>query len=699
MSDEVARPGPGREPVGGVVIRFSQRPPTADRDGVTVVLDTTWTPPAGTDPARVISVRDLAHAWLAANDLIGVTSAALDTWAAGSGIIDRLTIRGTSFWYYVRLRHWLWLEERILWAGIVRSILAERSVARVVVEGDADAALLQVLRLIRDRDGLEVVEPAPAPAESTEGAASGATAAAAGARAPSAAPQPPGALRLSLRRIRRRLLPPKPTPAEERAAEIRARRRIVKRHLDAILADRRPRLLVVHEHARQVVETADGPRSMNPYLDPIVDRLRGTRLEPIVVDIRATIGKDEMWASIGAGGEPRVLPADAIAMAGEGPPQTMSTATTRATPSPSSAPSRPAATPTARPRSSGPPPPDPAIAAWRDSLPGRVDASDVDLGPLLAADVADTAARWLPGMTAAIARFETFLRRVKPAGILLADEYHRQDWMTAAAAAGVPVAAVQHGMIYDHHNGYIHADRPPTLRLPGRTYVFGQWERDLLTERSVYRPDEVVVGGSPRLDLVRLAPDAADRDAIRRELGVGDDERMILVSGTWGGLYRRFHYPIGLAGLVDRPLPGVHFVVKLHPGERDEGPYRAIIEGAAAARGIRAPRVTTVQKIDLYRLLRAADAHLGIHSTVLTEAVVTRTPNLLVDGLAAADLLGYVDAGVALPVHDGAGMLAALDAADRGALREEAAAAFVAAHFEPGDASGRIAADLLAWLP
>jgi hypothetical protein len=158
-------------------------------------------------------------------------------------------------------------------------------------------------------------------------------------------------------------------------------------------------------------------------------------------------------------------------------------------------------------------------------------------------------------MTAAIERIEAFLRRVRPAGILLADEYHRQDWMTAAAAVGVPVAAVQHGMIYDHHNGYIHADRPPTLRLPARTYVFGRWERDLLTERSVYRDDEVVVGGSPRLDLV-APPDPADRARIREELGVTDDERMVLVSGTWGGLYRRFHYPIGLAGSSTARCPG-----------------------------------------------------------------------------------------------------------------------------------------------
>ena len=77
---------------------------------------------------------------------------------------------------------------------------------------------------------------------------------------------------------------------------------------------------------------------------------------------------------------------------------------------------------------------------------------------------------------------------------------------------------------------------------------------------------------------------------------------------------------------------------------------------------------------------------------------MTRTPNLLADGLAGADLLGYVAAGVAVPVRDGGDLLAALGAAASGALREGDAAAFTAAHFEPGIASERIAGELTAWL-
>jgi hypothetical protein len=318
----------------------------------------------------------------------------------------------------------------------------------------------------------------------------------------------------------------------------------------------------------------------------------------------------------------------------------------------------------------------------------------IDLGPMLARDIGETALTWFPAKHTAVARLGRLIRRLHVRGLLVADEYHRQDWMEAAAVAGVPVAAIQHGIIHRRHLGYVHAGRPSTLRVPSRTYVFGSWERERLVTDSVYRPDEVVVGGSPRLDLFR--PGSVDRDAVRAELGVAPGDRLLVLSGTWGEIYRRFQYPVVLARLFDRPMPRVHLVVKLHPGEEDEGPYRAVIEGMAAARGFAPPPITVVRDVDLYRVLGAADAHLGIHSTVLTEAVFVGTPNLLATGALGGDMLDYVEAGVALPVEDGGDLLAALDAG--AAAQPEARAAFIARHFEPGEATARIAGDLLEWL-
>src|SRR5206468_2566051 len=140
-------------------------------DGVVIVLDTTWTAdppgPGGASSGRaeggrtVLGVRDMAARVLAAHDLIAETSSRLDGWATVSGVIDRLTIRDTSFWFYVRLRHWIWLQERILWAGIVDAILRDHRPARIVSALGTDEALLDVLRLRTARDGIELCEEAP----------------------------------------------------------------------------------------------------------------------------------------------------------------------------------------------------------------------------------------------------------------------------------------------------------------------------------------------------------------------------------------------------------------------------------------------------------------------------------------------------------------------------------------------------------
>jgi hypothetical protein len=608
-------------------------------------------------------VRDVAERILAARDISAESTALLDAWARAAGLIELLTLERTSFWYYVRLRHRMWLDERLLWAGIVDELLREHEPTALHAAAGADAALVEVLRLVAERDSLElVIEDDARSEEAAERAAVAAFDRPAVARSP--APRPRSALRRITSRVVRTFRAPPPDPRAERQREIATRLERVAALKAALAAESQGRLLVLHEHARQRVDTPDGPRAMNPYLDPIVDRLRGTQLEPFAVDIRARVRDDAAWQRVGAGGDPRVLPFDAV-IAGAPEDETLGAGTE------------------IRDR------------VWEAGRRSPLVAFGIDLAGVTAREVADTAAEVMPVRARGVARIRRFLETMRPRAILLADEYHRQDWIAAARAFGIPVVAVQHGLIHRYHNGYIHADRPAELQLPDRLYVFGRWERDLLLERSVFREDEVVVGGSPRLDL--RTGTTADPAGVREQLGIAGDTRLVVISGTWGPILRRFHYPIVLARLVDRPLPNVHLVVKLHPGETDEGPYRAVIEGVAAARGFSPPPISTVQWIDLYGLLGAADAHIGIHSTVLTEAVATRTPNLLADVLAEADMLDYVPAGVAVPVRDGGDVLRALDTFDRAAF-EASARSFSEAHFEPGSASERIAADLLAWL-
>jgi len=252
--------------------------------------------------------------------------------------------------------------------------------------------------------------------------------------------------------------------------------------------------------------------------------------------------------------------------------------------------------------------------------------------------------------------------------------------------------------------GYVHTSRTPSLPLPARTYVFGAWERRLLVESSVYRADEVVVAGSPRLDVAWAAGDPTEpaeadrarvRAGVRAELGVADADRLVVVSTTRTPLVRRFGLAPVVAAVLDRALPNVHLVFKLHPREVEDDLYPRLVQALGKGRGLPVPPVSVVKDIDLYRLLQASDGHLGLYSTVLTEAVLAGTRNFVAAIAQSADLLGYVEAGVARPVRNGGDLLDGLEAAPSS---EEQRRAFIEDHFRLGPASQRIADDLTAWL-
>jgi hypothetical protein len=616
-----------------------------DRERV-VVLDPTWTP-GPSDPR--ISVREPAERLLAARDLFDEASRLLNDWAERSDIVEILTIDGTSFWYQVRLGHWWWLQERLVWLGIIRDLVGAERPSSIRCSA-SNQALTAAARLVaRAEDiGLEVEEAPPASEPASD--------------PPPTRTAPRSGLGgwLDRRRATRER-----AERERRIRQHADRLEEMERRVERAAVGPRP-LVVLMDHPRQVVETARGRRELNPYIDPILEELGGAGVRRFEIETRARVDDEAAWRRAAQAADGDLFLGEAMRTFAQ--PQDREHAATR--------------------------------AAERTNRLRAIDtplvSDGVDLGPDLVARLVDYGERIFAARFVNIAQIGRLLERVKPMALLLADEYHRQEWLAPARRLGIPVVAIQHGSIQRRHLGYVHDVRPPQLTLPDRTYVFGNWEKRLLVDDSVYRPDEVVVSGSPRLDIVSPTP-GKNRTGMRRKLGVRNQDTLVVISTTWGDLLRRFHFPVSLARLVDRPLPGVHLVIKLHPTEPDDGLYRRVIEDAARARGYAPPRITVIQKVDLYELLSAADAHLGLYSTVITEAVFTATPNLLAACVKPNDLLGYVEAGVAVPVRDGGELLALLQE-PRALIDKDRQTAFVRDHFEPGNASRRIRDDLLGWL-
>ncbi len=322
-----------------------------------------------------------------------------------------------------------------------------------------------------------------------------------------------------------------------------------------------------------------------------------------------------------------------------------------------------------------------------------LDIDGWDLGPAMAAIVAEQVRTFVPSQLRWMALADHLLRELRPSVVLVDHEGVRTLWLAAAKRLGIPVVAVQHGVIYSNNPEFCHPLHPNLVR-PDLTCVYGRYERDVLVNGGGYDPASVIVTGSSRADpdAQTMAGSPTERADVRRELGVREGDQLVVVSVAHNPVMGDVHSVCMVGRTLGGPLPGVHVVFKLHPQERTDPPYERVLRGLAAAGGYEPPAMTSLRDIDLYRLLRSADAHLGQYSTVNTDATVAGTPTLLAVGQAYADMLGYVPAGVATPVRDVDDVRAALQAGVT--LDPEARRRFLADHYELGDATGRIVAAL-----
>jgi hypothetical protein len=610
-------------------------PAANDATPAVVVLDTAWTPQPG-DRADLVPVRPLIGDVLRDRDLFLESYERLEQWATAAGIPDRLTVDGVSWWYRRRQRNWLRLHELLLWRAVLDAVL-DRFAPISTIDMRTDLTpLAEVARLVAARDGRTFVEPGLA------------------------APHSAGRASIAGDGLLGRLLG---APARRaRRREVQARLARLAGRAERLSADPRPRFLfLTNPSTHQVVGGSSGDRRVDPFFGTVIDDLAAGGVGAISLDLRVNPSDDEGWAAL-EGNEDRL-------------PATMLAGRWAAASDRGSSASKAAA----------------AAQALEAAPPAPLVDGRIDLGPLLMGDLRRFASDGLAARLRETARAGRALRELRPAGVVLYNEYGRTEWLAAARSAGIPAFAVQHGIIYPWHLGY-RRPRDAAIPIPVRTFVFGDYERRVLLDCGGYLLDEVDVAGAPRLDLIPIASvddRAGERAAVRRDLGVAAGNRLLVISTTFERLHRRYYLVHALAALLDAPLPNVHLVFKQHPAETDEGPYRALVEGLAVAGGWAAPPITVVRDIDLYRLLRAADAHLGLFSTVLTDAVAAGTPNLVATTQAHRDLLGYVDAGVARPVSTPADLLAALDVP--APVDKAARARFLADHFRPGNASRRIA--------
>jgi hypothetical protein len=611
------------------------KPPDSSTD--IVVLDMSWTPRPGERP-DVVSVRPALTSVLRRVDVVDGSLARLDAWAETARLADRFTADDVTWWYRVRMMVRWDIHELVIWRHVLDELAPRGRYDEIVIPASR-AALAAAARASGPSSR--------APAVRTTGfgrGGSGGLVARTRRRA----------VHLAGRHIRHWLRLTR--DATRWRPEAARREAILAARVDALGAESNGVLAIASAGFFQVIRSSGRDRLADPHLALVLDRLAGEGRPVVTVALALDHRLDADWRKVQ--GDDRLLPHTMLR------------------------------------------------SRWSEREDDVIDSSEVlagladldriplevagwDLGPAFASIVSEFGGLWLDGQRRGMRRAERLMRELRPSVLFVDHEGVRTLWLAAARRLGIPIVAIQHGVIYANNPEYCHALHRALVR-PDTTCVFGPYERDLLVEQAFYDPDSVVVTGSSRADPETTArPHSPDeREQVRRELGVADGDRMLVVSVAHNPVAGDLHSAEMVGRLLGGPLPGIHIVIKLHPQDRTKGLFAALLRGLAGAGGYQAPPLTVVRDFDLYRLLRAADAHLGQYSTVLTDAVVAGTPNMIAAGLAYGDMLGYAAARVAVPVESVDDVRAFMrdpiiaDPVDRGR--------FLEAHFAPGDATARI---------
>lgn len=268
------------------------------------------------------------------------------------------------------------------------------------------------------------------------------------------------------------------------------------------------------------------------------------------------------------------------------------------------------------------------VPGW-DRLAAQVSAYADALGPRLWLEAKPE--RWatsLGSLFETARYFDFVLDRVKPRLVFLTVYYSTLGFglCLAAARRGIPVVDLQHGMTTRHY-AYESWSRVPAAGYPALPSVFWAWTPRDAARVSAWseacgRYHRAVPGGHPWNAL--LAAQAAAEPGLAPSLPPARRSRLtVLVSLNWS-----FGFADRFKELMRAADPSLTWWVRLHPIMR---PQLAAVS-AWCREHLRGPHeVETVTELPLDPLLRAADVHLTLSSSVTQEATRAGLPSVCLE--------------------------------------------------------------------
>ena len=233
----------------------------------------------------------------------------------------------------------------------------------------------------------------------------------------------------------------------------------------------------------------------------------------------------------------------------------------------------------------------------------------------------------LPACVQALGAAGRMLEREAPDAVMVSYEtgMYAKALLIEADRRGIPAVGLQHGIILDNHNSYMHsrlttspASDTSGFAIPKRTLVWGPLSARILTEVGHYPQDAVATTGNWRYDSILRAQDDIRR-SFREELALGASSRVVLVLSSGFNLLSYVERCLRAVSEVEDAVP----LVKLHPAI-DSAPIRGLI------RDLGLPSATLVPDRMAAAML-ASDLVVSQVSTAISEALLLGRPVVIAD--------------------------------------------------------------------
>lgn len=282
------------------------------------------------------------------------------------------------------------------------------------------------------------------------------------------------------------------------------------------------------------------------------------------------------------------------------------------------------------------------------SLPGRV--LGIPASSLLADRLPVLFRVRLADSILAIETCREAMARMKPRCVYIVDAYDLwgRALVVAARQAGIRSVELQHGIIEESHDGYLHLEgevspdldqKTPFSPIPDVIVVHGEAAKQALIVHGRYPERAIEVTGSPQIEAIRKSKE--NRVEARQKLGLGEEG---LVGLFFGAPYHVFpadedHLRAFMA--CCRRLPAIKPLLRPHPAEYNPARYHA----AARDAGVEALVLTEANP---FEMIVASDLVISHNSTTALDAMVLHRPVIHVNMSGTPDLFPFVEEGGAL---------------------------------------------------